>query len=294
MSEVARLRAGLPADVLLVLDAAYAEYVDRPDYDPGVKLVNAGDNTVMTRTFSKIFGLGGMRIGWAYAPAAVMDVLNRVRAPFNVSLASQAAAIAALAEPGWVEKGRAHNAGIPAEADGGAGGGRHQGLAQRGQFRAGGFRHGGRGPMRPMRALRARGMIVRKVGAYGLPHCLRITVGLTEEVEQVIEALAGFHGGSAWLSRCFRRLALIGIGLIGSSVARIARERGDLAREVVANARTEATLRSGDGAGYRGPGGARSGARGGGRGLRDAVRAGGGVCRSGRGDRAAFAARVRC
>jgi histidinol-phosphate aminotransferase len=101
--EVARLRAGLPPEVLLVLDAAYAEYVERPDYDPGIRLVDAADNTVMTRTFSKIFGLGGMRVGWAYAPPAVIDVLNRVRAPFNVSIAAQAAAIAALAEPGWVE-----------------------------------------------------------------------------------------------------------------------------------------------------------------------------------------------
>ncbi len=108
--EVARLRAGLPPEVLLVLDSAYAEYVERPDYDPGIKLVDAADNTVMLRTFSKIFGLGGMRIGWGYAPPAVIDVFNRVRSPFNVSIAAQAAAIAALAEPGWVEKGRAHNA----------------------------------------------------------------------------------------------------------------------------------------------------------------------------------------
>ncbi|HLB96743.1 MAG TPA: histidinol-phosphate transaminase, partial [Acetobacteraceae bacterium] len=86
--EVARLRAGLPQEVLLVLDAAYAEYVERPDYDPGIRLVNATDNTVMTRTFSKVFGLGGMRIGWAYGPPAVIDVFNRVRAPFNVSIAS--------------------------------------------------------------------------------------------------------------------------------------------------------------------------------------------------------------
>ena len=72
--------------------------------------MDATDNTVMTRTFSKIFGLGGMRIGWCYAPPAIVDVLNRVRGPFNVSVAAQAAAIAALAEPGWVEKGCAHNA----------------------------------------------------------------------------------------------------------------------------------------------------------------------------------------
>ena len=92
-----------------MVDSAYAEYVDRPDYDPGVKLVDAGDNTVMTRTFSKIFGMGGLRLGWCYAPAAVVDVLNRVRSPFNVNLAAQEAGIAALIEPGWVEKSRAHN-----------------------------------------------------------------------------------------------------------------------------------------------------------------------------------------
>src|SRR6185437_15998923 len=97
--DVAHFRARLPPEVLLILDAAYAEYVTRPDYDPGVKLVDATDNTVMTRTFSKIFGLGGMRIGWCYAPPAVVDVLDRVRGPFNVSVAAQAAAIAALAEP---------------------------------------------------------------------------------------------------------------------------------------------------------------------------------------------------
>ena len=108
-AEVDRLRAGLPPEVLLVLDAAYAEYVERPDYEPGIRLVDAGDNTVMTRTFSKMFGLGGMRIGWAYAPPAVVDVLNRVRGPFNVSIAAQAAAIAALETPGWVERSRAHN-----------------------------------------------------------------------------------------------------------------------------------------------------------------------------------------
>ena len=130
----------LPPEVLLVLDAAYAEYVERPDYDPGMRLVDATDNTVMTRTFSKIFGLGGMRIGWAYGPPAVIDVLNRVRGPFNVSIAAQAAAIAALAEPGWVEKGRAHNARIPPEAGRRARRGGHQGLAQRGQFRAGRLR----------------------------------------------------------------------------------------------------------------------------------------------------------
>ncbi|HSU07528.1 MAG TPA: histidinol-phosphate transaminase [Acetobacteraceae bacterium] len=190
--KVARLRAGLPEDVLLVLDAAYAEYVERPDYDPGVRLVNAAENTVMTRTFSKIFGLGGMRIGWAYAPAAVIDVLNRVRAPFSVTLASQAAAIAALAEPGWVEKGRAHNREYRARLTEGL---RAEGVKvwpSEGNFVLADF-----GTAEQAAAadtfLRLRGVIVRPVRAYALPQCLRITVGTAEEVGLVIEALRDFN-----------------------------------------------------------------------------------------------------
>jgi histidinol-phosphate aminotransferase len=186
--EVLRLRESLPPEVLLVLDSAYAEYVERSDYDAGATLVDASGNTVMTRTFSKIFGLGGMRIGWCYAPPPVVDVLNRVRSPFNVSIA---AAIAALAEPGWVEKGRAHNrewrtklstalteAGIkvwPSEgnfvlADFGT-------AAQADEANA---------------FLKQRGIIVRGMKAYALPHTLRISVGTAEECQLVAEALAAF------------------------------------------------------------------------------------------------------
>jgi len=189
--EVARLRAGLPQDALLVLDAAYAEYVERPDYDPGIRLVKAGDNTVMTRTFSKIFGLGGMRIGWAYAPPAVIDVLNRVRAPFNVTLASQMAAIAALAEPGWVEKGRIHNREYRARLTHGLEATGIKVWPSEGNFVLADFGIAGRAQAADA-FLRSRGIIVRPVGAYGLPHCLRITVGLAEEVERVIETLAEF------------------------------------------------------------------------------------------------------
>ena len=83
--EVRRLHKGLPSDTLLVLDAAYCEYVRRNDYEAGLELVATTDNTVMTRTFSKIYGLAALRLGWAYCPAAVADVLNRVRGPFNVT-----------------------------------------------------------------------------------------------------------------------------------------------------------------------------------------------------------------
>jgi histidinol-phosphate aminotransferase len=191
-AEIARLRAALPPDVLLVLDAAYAEYMDRPDYDPGAALVDDGDNTVMTRTFSKMFGMGGLRLGWAYAPPGVVDLLHRARSPFNVSLAAHEAGIAALAEVGWVEKGRAHNA------------------AERARVTASLHAAGIRVP--PSEAnfvladfvtqtvaeaadmhLRGRGLIVRRIGGYGLPHCLRITIGLAEENDLLIEALRDFQ-----------------------------------------------------------------------------------------------------
>ncbi len=189
--EVERLRAGLPPEVLLVLDAAYAEYVERPDYEPGIRLVDAGRNTVMTRTFSKMFGLGGMRIGWAYAPPAVVDVLNRVRGPFNVSIAAQEAAIAALQVPGWVERSRAHNT-------------KYRAVLVRNLEAAGIRTWPSEGNFvladlgTPEAAetadafLRKRGVIVRRVGGYGLPHCLRITIGTDEEVAVVSEALAAF------------------------------------------------------------------------------------------------------
>jgi histidinol-phosphate aminotransferase len=189
--DIARFRAALPPEVLLVLDSAYAEYVTDPGYDAGVGLVDATDNTVMTRTFSKVFGLGGMRIGWCYAPPAVVDVLNRVRGPFNVSVAAQAAAIAALSEPGWVEAGCAHNAEYrPKLAAGIEAAGLKVwpsqanfvlvdlGTAERANA-ADAF-------------LRINGIIVRKVGGYGLPHCLRVTVGTAEEVGLVVDGFTEF------------------------------------------------------------------------------------------------------
>jgi histidinol-phosphate aminotransferase len=189
--EVERLRQHLPPEVLLVLDAAYAEYVTRADYDAGVKLVDAGDNTVMTRTFSKIFGLGGMRIGWAYAPPAVVDVLNRVRGPFNVSIAAQAAGIAALAEPGWLETSRAHNAEYRDVMTARLQKAGIRVWPSEGNFVLADFET----PHRAAAAnafLRQRGIIVRAVGGYGLPHCLRITIGTAEEVFLVADALDAF------------------------------------------------------------------------------------------------------
>ena len=190
-AELRRLRRALPPDALLVIDAAYAEYVDAPDYDPGAALVDASGSTVMTRTFSKAYGMGGARLGWAYAPAAVIDVLNRIREPFGVPLPTQAAGEAALAEPGWVERVRAHNTRARARLG--------DGLAALGIAvvpSQANFVLADLGRPETARAadahLRARGILVRHVASYGLPHCLRITIGTDEEVDAVLEAFAEF------------------------------------------------------------------------------------------------------
>ena len=190
-AELQRLRAGLPPEVLLVLDAAYAEYVDAPGYDPGVALADAGGNTVMTRTFSKIFGLGGARVGWCYAPPSVIDVLNRVRSPFNVNLAGQAAAVAALAEPGWVEAGRRHNTEYRAWLS--------DALVRAGikvrpsaaNFLLADFGTP-EGAAAADAALKGRGVVVRRMESYGLGRYLRITIGTAEECGLVAEILAAF------------------------------------------------------------------------------------------------------
>ena len=107
--QLRRLRAGLPPGLMLVIDSAYAEFVTEEDYDSGAALVDETENTIMTRTFSKIFGLGNLRLGWAYGPAHVIDVVNRLRMPFNVSGAAQAAGIAALADRDHEAAAVAHN-----------------------------------------------------------------------------------------------------------------------------------------------------------------------------------------
>ena len=183
--ELARLREGLPADVLLVVDAAYAEYVGCKDYADGRELVEAGGSTVMTRTFSKIYGLAAFRLGWAYCPPNVADVLQRVRGPFNVNAAAQAAGVAAIRDAGHVEFSRAHNdKWLPWLTD---------------EVRALGFE------VLPsvgnfilvrfpdveaaLAALQSHGIIPRRVAGYGFPDGLRITVGREEDNRTVVAAL---------------------------------------------------------------------------------------------------------
>jgi histidinol-phosphate aminotransferase len=186
--ELRRLHAGLPADVLLVIDAAYAEFVDSNDYEDGSALVREFSNVVMTRTFSKIFGLGGLRLGWAYCPPAIADVLNRIRGPFNVAGPALAAGEAALADRAFFDLVRQHNLywrpWLAAELT-------RLGLAvvpSVTNFLLVRF-----ADARAADAyLGARGIIVRAVASYGLPDYLRITVGREDEVRAVAEALREF------------------------------------------------------------------------------------------------------
>ena len=191
--EVRRLHAGLPATAILVIDAAYAEYVRRNDYEAGIELVATNNNVVMTRTFSKIYGLAGLRVGWAYCPAHVADVLNRIRGPFNVSVPAQRAAAAALDDRVHVEKNAAHNEKwrdwLTAEI-------RKLGLKvddSVGNFILIHFgRQKGRTANDADHFLAARGLILRGVVAYGLPDCLRLTIGPEDANRAVVVALAEF------------------------------------------------------------------------------------------------------
>ena len=189
--DVRRLHAGLPKNVLLIIDAAYAEYVSRNDYDSGVELVDQAENVVMTRTFSKIYGLGGLRLGWMYGPAGIVDVMSRLRQPFNVNLPAQIAGIAALDDIAHTDASRTNNdiwlPWLSAELA-------KLGLEPVPSF--GNFVLVGFGSKE--RAVAANewlmndGLIPRLVAGYGLPEHLRITVGTEAEVKAVQASLARF------------------------------------------------------------------------------------------------------
>lgn len=192
--ELFALRRGLPDGVLLVIDAAYAEFVTADDYEAGVELVDGFDNVVMTRTFSKIFGLAGLRLGWAYGPDHVIDVLNRLRMPFNVSAPAQAAGIAALADTAHTETARTHNSRLRARMAEALAGLGIEVPPSAGNFVLARFAGGATEAATADSFLRGRGIIVRRMGGYGLPDSLRVTVGLEDEVEALIEALGDFAG----------------------------------------------------------------------------------------------------
>ncbi len=196
-AEVDRLSAGLPQDVLLVLDSAYAEYVTQPDYDAGIELVRKSANVVMTRTFSKIYGLAGLRIGWVYGPRAVIDIIQRIRSPFNTNSAALAAAAAAVRDTAFIERVREHNARWLARiADE---------LTELGlsvvpsvaNFYLVDFRGCAAGSARGAVAhLEQCGIIPRPVSTGPQDHVLRITVGLDDENEAVLSALRDYLSGA--------------------------------------------------------------------------------------------------
>ncbi|MEJ2435292.1 MAG: histidinol-phosphate transaminase [Pseudolabrys sp.] len=194
--DVKRLHNGLPPHVLLVLDAAYAEYVQRNDYESGIELVATSENVVMCRTFSKIYGLAALRLGWMYGPAHVVDAINRIRGPFNVNAPAIAAGVAAIRDTAHVERARAHNAQWLPWLE--------EEIAKLGL------------QVTPSVAnfvlihfaddktakaadafLTKRGLVLRQVTAYKLAHALRMTVGTEEANRLVVEALKEFMGKAA-------------------------------------------------------------------------------------------------
>ena len=190
-AELARLADGLPPQAILVLDGAYAEYVE--GYDAGLALIEARQNVVMTRTFSKIYGLGGLRVGWGYGPQPIIDVLNRIRGPFNLSSAALAAAEAAVRDTAYTEKCRVDNArwrewmatalaelGVPSDTS-------------TANFVLARFADEAEA-LACDAHLRGEGIIVRQVAGYKLPHCLRITVGDESACRRVVHAVAQFKG----------------------------------------------------------------------------------------------------
>jgi histidinol-phosphate aminotransferase len=198
IAEVRRLRAGLRQDILLVLDAAYAEYVSNNDYEAGIELVASTTNTVMTRTFSKIHGLAALRIGWAYCPPGIADVLNRIRGPFNMSAPALLSGAAAMDDVAHADAAKAHNdVWLPRVSR---------------DLEALGFKvtpsvanfvlfhfpaNGSKTAEGADKYLKSQGVIVRKVGAYGFPNALRMTVGSESDNLRAVAALKAYMTGAS-------------------------------------------------------------------------------------------------
>jgi len=194
-AELERLHAGLRPDILFVLDSAYAEYVTAADYDVGIALVERSENTVMVRTFSKM-GLAGARIGWLYGPAHVVDVVNRIRGPFNVNRAAQAAGAAAARDVAFTARLNAYNARwrdwLTRALDGNA----IRVVPSQGNFVLALFET----PAQSRAAFQAlfdEGLIVREIGVYGIDNGLRISIGPEAAMRRLVEVLRAFGAPGA-------------------------------------------------------------------------------------------------
>jgi len=194
--EVKRLRAGLPGHVLLVLDAAYSDYVSRNDYELGLELVATTENTVMTHTFSKIHGLASLRIGWMFGPANIVDAVNRIRGPFNVSTPAMLAAKAAIEDTAHVQMSRTFTEKwrdwLTEEIS-------KLGLKVTPSVANFVLIHfpqeKGKTSVDADAYLTRRGLVLRALNNYGLPHSLRMTVGTEEANRPVVDGLRDFMAG---------------------------------------------------------------------------------------------------
>lgn len=193
-SEVRRLRAALREDIILGLDAAYAEYLDGDGYEDGCSLVAEGTNTVVLHTLSKIYGLPALRIGWAYAPAHIIDVLNRIRSPFNVNSSAMQAGIAAMQDQAYVQKMREVNAVERARIVAAIAKLGYEVVPSHTNFILVKF---GAEAAAVNQHLAKHGLIVREVGGYGLPEYLRISIGTTEENGLLLAALEAYRAAKA-------------------------------------------------------------------------------------------------
>jgi len=197
--EIARLHAALPPDVLLVIDQAYGEYVAPEDEDGAMALAAAHDNVLVTRTFSKIYGLAGERIGWATGAPHLIATLNRIRLPFNVSNTGQAMALAALGDQAFVDMSRLHNTAERAHfVERIAALGNHglRPLPSEANFVLILF-EGALSAEQAYEGLMEAGYIVRWLPGQGLPHGLRITIGSREQMDQIADALAAMAQSAA-------------------------------------------------------------------------------------------------
>lgn len=189
-SEVRRLHAGLPPNVILAIDAAYAEYVQDNDYESGIELVSSSSNTVMLRTFSKMYGLAGLRLGWMYGPDHICDIFNRVRGAFNVNMAACAAGAAAMRDKAFVANAISHNGQwlpwLTSEL-------RALGVGVTpsvGNFVLAHFPdEDGKRAADVFENLRSQGILTRRMGGYGFPNALRISLGTEDGNRAVIDAL---------------------------------------------------------------------------------------------------------
>ncbi len=197
ISEVRRLHAGLPDHVLFVVDEAYAEYLQEPDYETALPMTDEFDNVIVTRTFSKIYGLAALRLGWAYGPSEVMGALNRVRGPFNVSVSAQMAGAAAIRDKEFEQRSVAHNAKWRPWLEEQIGALGLQVTPSVGNFVLVHFDEDDAKTAEKADAfLQSKGLILRPVVPYGLPHALRLTVGTEDENKRVVAALQEFVSGA--------------------------------------------------------------------------------------------------